>query len=302
MLNASADHNDYGTLLLMTGTQSKNLAFSHFGRQMKKERLARAWSLPDLGVRMGEFNNGQAVNHGHLSRIERGVRPPTENIADLCDKVFPERKGWFREFYEESKSWTPPGLRSWAEHEDKAARLSVWAPGIVHGLFQTGDYARAMIATLPGVTDEVAAVRLASRMERQRRILHRKGDPPMVTCILDHAALYRLVGSPEAMAAQMHHLIEVAKLPNVTIQVLPAVAHPATASELIIADNNAAYAEHLAAGGVYTEDETVTRLEGIFATIHGECYRVSESLAVIRKAEEIWTGASPATAGPTGLA
>jgi transcriptional regulator with XRE-family HTH domain len=302
MPNASAAHNAPGRIISMSGTQPKNLAFSHFGRQMRKERLARGWSLPELGARMGAFNNGQGIDHGHLSRIERGVRPPTENIADLCDQVFPERKGWFREYYEESKSWTPPGLRSWAEHEDKAARLSVWAPGIVHGLFQTKDYARGFIDALPGVTDDVAAVMLANRMERQRRVLYRKDEPPLVSCIIDHTALYRLVGSPEIMAAEMRHLVQVAKLPNVTIQVLPAVAHPATASELIIADNNAAYAEHLAAGGVYTEDETVARLEKIFARIHGECYRVSESLAVIRKAEEIWTGASPPTAGPTGLA
>ena len=280
----------------MAGTQRENLALGHFGRQMRKERLARGWSLPELSQHM------RGINHGHLSRIERGVRPPTENIADLCDEVFPERKGWFREYYEESKSWTPPGLRSWAEHEDKAVRLSVWAPGIVHGLFQTEDYARTMITTLPGVTDEVVAARLASRMERQRRALFRKDDPPSVGCIVDHAALYRLVGSPEIMAGQMRHLAEVAALPNVTLQVLPAIAHPATASELIIADNNAAYAEHLAVGGVYTEDETVTSLERLFATIRGEGYRVSESLAVIRKAEEIWTGASPPTAAPPGLA
>jgi hypothetical protein len=192
-------------------------------------------------------------------------------------------------------------LRSWAEHEDKAVRLSVWAPGIVHGLFQTKDYARTLIAALPGVTDEVIAVRLASRMERQRRVLYRD-DAPSVGCVVDHPALYRQVGTPEIMADQMRHVAEVAALPNVTLQVLPAIAHPATASELIIADNSAAYAEHLAAGGVYTEDETVTRLERLFDTIRGECYRVSESLAVIRKAEEIWTGESRASAGPTGLA
>jgi transcriptional regulator with XRE-family HTH domain len=272
------------------------LAFGHFGRQMRKERLARGWSLPELSQRMG------GINHGHLSRIERGIRPPTEKIADLCDTVFAERKGWFREYYEESKSWTPPGLRSWAEHEDKAARLSVWAPCIVHGLFQTKDYARSLIATLPGVTDDVVTLRLASRMERQRRVLLRKGDPPSIGYIVDHQALYRLVGSPEIMAAQMRHLLEIAALPNVTLQVLPAIAHPATASELILVDNNAAYAEHLAAGGVYTEDETVISLERLFATIRGECYRVSESLAVIGKAEEIWTGESPPIAGRTGPA
>jgi transcriptional regulator with XRE-family HTH domain len=278
----------------MAGTQAGNLAFSHFGRQMRKERLARGWSLPELSERT-------AINAGHLSRIERGVRPPSENVADACDRVFPERRGWFREYYEESKSWTPPGLRSWAEHEDKAVRLSVWAPGIVHGLFQTQDYARALITALPGVTDEAVAVRLASRMDRQRRVLF-KDDPPAVSCIVDHPALYRLVGSPAIMAGQMKHLSDVAALPDVTLQVLPAVAHPATASELIIADNNAAYAEHLAAGGVYTEDDTVTALERLFASIRGECYRASESAAIIRKAGQLWTGESRATAGPTGLA
>jgi len=267
---------------------------THFGRQMRKERLARGWTLREFSARSG-------INFGNASRIENGHRPPNEKVAAACDRVFPERRGWFTEYYEESKSWTPPGLRSWAEHEDKAARLSVWSPGIVHGLFQTEDYARALIAVFPGVTDEVIAVRLASRMERQRRVLYRD-DAPSVGCIVDHAALYRLVGSPGIMAGQMRRLAEIAAMPDVVMSVMPAVAHPATASELIIADNNAAYAEHLAAGGVYTEDETVTRLERLFATLRGECYRVSESLVVIRKAEEIWTGASPPIAGPTGLA
>ena len=104
------------------------------------------------------------------------------------------------------------------------------------------------------------------------------------------------------MAAQMRHLLEVASLPNVTMQVLPAVAHPATASELIIADNNAAYAEHLAAGGVYTESETFTRLELVFTTIRAECYRASDSAAIIRKAENLWTGASRHSAARTGRA
>jgi hypothetical protein len=65
------------------------------------------------------------------------------------------------------------------------------------------------------------------------------------------------------MAAQMRRLLELSAMPGTTIQVLPAIAHPATASELIIADNNAAYAEHLAAGGVYTEAETCPYPRGL---------------------------------------
>ena len=262
---------------------------------MRKERLARGWSLREFSQRTG-------INVGSASQIENGRRPPNENVALKCDNVFPERRGWFFEYYEESKSWMPPGLRSWAEHEDKADRLEIWSPGIVHGLFQTKDYARVLIAALPGVTAEVVAARLASRIERQRRVLMRE-DPPQVSYVLDVTALHRCVGSSEVMVGQMGHLTEMAAMPNVTVQVLPAVAHPATASELIIADNNAAYAEHVAAGGVYTEGETVTRLEWIFATIRGESCRVSESAAIIREAGETWVaGVSPVTAGPTGPA
>ena len=123
---------------------------SHFGKQLKKERLAHGWSLPELSRRSG-------IDAGHLSRIENGKRPPTEAIAQACDAVFPERKGWFSEYYEDSRTWAPPGFRSWAEYEDKAARLSVWAPSILHGLLQTEDYAHALLETAMGVTDEVVA-------------------------------------------------------------------------------------------------------------------------------------------------
>ncbi len=272
----------YDNIVFMAVHVNGNLA-THFGRQVRKERQARGWTLRELSARSG-------IDFSHLSRIEAGKRPPTEAIADAMDNVFPERHGWFREFYEDSKSAMPPGLRSWTEIEDKAARLSVWCPGTIHGLFQTTDYARVFLSTL-NAPAEVVDARLASRMARQKRVLYRD-DPPAVVCIIDHVALFRGVGSADIMTAQMRHLLSVARLPNVTLQILPAVAHPATASELIIADHNAAYAEHLAAGGVYTEPETITRLELIFTTIRSECYRASDSAATIGKAEKLWTGAS----------
>jgi hypothetical protein len=273
----------------MTGKSSGNTAFTHFGRQVKKERLAHGWGLDELSRRTG-------INPGHLSRIENGRRPPTEALADACDAAFPERRGWFREYFEDSRAWMPPGFRSWPEYEDKASRLSVWSPGIVHGLLQTEDYARSLLSTLPGATAEAVTARLANRMERQRRVLYRE-KPPSVCFVVDHTALYRCVGSAEVMADQMSHLSVVAALPNVMLQVLPAVAHPVTASELIMADD-AAYAEHVAGGYAYSDDETVSGLSRLFDTVRGECYRVSESLAIIGKAGELWTGASQATAVP----
>jgi transcriptional regulator with XRE-family HTH domain len=252
---------------------------------MRKERMARGWSLREFAARTG-------VDFSHLSRIENGRRPPNEKVAAACDRVFPERRGWFMEYYEESKSWTPAGLRNWAEYEDKAVSIRVWSPGVVDGFLQTEDYARALLSTVPGVTDEMVTSRLRSRMERQRRVLLRD-DPPAAWFVVDELSLYRLVGSSEVMAVQMRHLAEVASLPNVTMQILPAVAHPANASELIVTDN-AVFVEHLVGGLVYTEDETVSSLQRLFYTILSESDRASESLATIVEVGEQWIGGSPA--------
>ena len=79
----------------MTGTATNPV--SHFGKQLKKERLAHGWSLPELSQRTG-------IDAGHLSRIENGKRPPTEAIAPACDALFPERRAWCSEYYEDSRT------------------------------------------------------------------------------------------------------------------------------------------------------------------------------------------------------
>jgi hypothetical protein len=265
-------------------------AVTHFGRQVRKERLARGWSIHELASRTG-------IAAGHLSRIENGKRPPTEKIATVCDSVFPERRGWFTEYYAESRTWMPPGFRDWPEIENKASNLAEWSPSIAPGMLQTADYARGLLETAPGATPEIVSARLANRMDRQRRVLFRS-EPPTAIYIVDHAALYRLVGSPEVMAGQMQHLSDVARLPNVAVQVLPAMAHPATQSGFMIADD-AGYTEHVLGGLVYTEVETVTALRRLFDTLRAECYRASESAAIIRRAGNLWTGERAATAVPT---
>jgi transcriptional regulator with XRE-family HTH domain len=275
----------------MAGNRRENLAFGHFGRQVRKERLARGWDLDELSRRTG-------INAGHLSRIENGKRPPTEAVADAMDIVFPERKGWFREYWQDSREWTPPGFRSLSEYEDKATTLRAWMPGIMHGLLQTEAYARAILETSTDAAEQVTKVRLAARMDRQRRVLGRT-DPPKATFIIDQLSLYREAGSPEVMAEQMTHLASLASRPNVTIQVHPAVAHPAGASEFIIMDS-AGYTEQVLGGGVYTDDQSLSTLDGLFDKLRGECYRVSESLALIREVGGyLWTGERAASQAPT---
>jgi hypothetical protein len=111
---------------------------------------------------------------------------------------------------------------SFAEFE---ARTGINAGHLsITGLLQTEDYARALIETSPGIDAATVGVRVAARMQRQQRVLYRD-DPPRAWFIADELALFRCVGSPVIMAAQPGHVAEVAVRPNVTVQVLPAVAH-----------------------------------------------------------------------------
>jgi transcriptional regulator with XRE-family HTH domain len=283
-------------MTFMAGTNGGN-PVTHFGKQVQKERLRRGWSLRELAKHSG-------IAAPHLSRIENGRRPPTENVAIAMDATFPERNGWFLEFYDESKSWAAAGFRDWREHEDRAVRLCVWQPGIIDGLLQTEDYARALLETLPGVTAEVLERRLQSRMERQHRVLLRDDDPPRAWFVTDELSLLREVGSAAIMAGQVRRLAEVAAMPTVTLQVLPAVAHCANASNLIIAGDAAAYCEHMGGGYVFTDDESIAELAVRFDTLRSESYRASDTVALLERLEKTWTtGGSRVIRTPTaGLA
>jgi Domain of unknown function (DUF5753) len=134
-------------------------------------------------------------------------------------------------------------------------------------------------------------------MARRQRVLMRE-DPPSAWFVIDEMALYRRVGSSQVMAGQMRYLLEVAAMPKVTLTVMPAVVHPANESGFVIADD-AAYTEHVMGVLVFTEPETVGSLATRFDTLRSESYRGSESLALIKKLGELWTGGRAATAAQT---
>ncbi|MEV4706284.1 helix-turn-helix transcriptional regulator [Actinoplanes sp. NPDC049316] len=111
--------------------------------------------------------------------------------------------------------------------EAEAASLRVWEPIVLPGLLQTEDYVRALMRTGRS-TDSPQHIdrRVALRLKRQDR-LHGK-NPLQLFAIIDESVVRRSVGGPVVMDHQLRHLIDVAQLPNVTVQILPfdAGEHP----------------------------------------------------------------------------
>jgi transcriptional regulator with XRE-family HTH domain len=120
-----------------------------------------------------------------------------------------------------------PRLLQFIEHEEAASVIRCFEPLLIPVLFQTEEYARAV---LHQTYDQTRPYQLEALIEvrSRRQVLLERADPPDVYLILDEAAIRRLVGGHEAMGRQISRLAEAASRPNVTIEVIPfnAGAHP----------------------------------------------------------------------------
>ncbi len=187
------------------------------------------------------------ATHSKISRLERGRTAARQrDVADLLtlygvtDEA--ERggllilarqagaQGWWQQYSDILPKW----LELYIGLEKAASIIRTYEVQFVHGLMQTEDYARAVIL-ISNAHAPAAEIdrRVSIRMERQR-LLTQPGAPDL-WAVLDEAALRRAPDGPKVMRAQLEHLLQIADLPNVTIQVVPFHVGP-----------------HAAAGGPFT--------------------------------------------------
>jgi hypothetical protein len=120
------------------------------------------------------------------------------------------------EWWEASPAIIPGRFSMYVELEAAASEIRCFEPQYVHGLLQTEDYARAVMASDPRVSPDLLEERVRFRMKRQQRAME------AVTVIMGEGALALVVGSDEVMAAQADHLCS----SPATIRVLPFRAGP----------------------------------------------------------------------------
>ena len=124
----------------------------------------------------------------------------------------------------------------------------------------------------------------------------------MMWFLIDEAALRRHTGSPLIMAEQLERLLTLAELPNVTVQVVPNVAHAELTGGFAIAEavnGSAAYIETALTGQVFEDPTVVLELSARFDALRTEALRGTESLCLIEEGAREWrqqaTGGQPAT-------
>ena len=124
--------------------------------------------------------------------------------------------GWWQAYSEAIPAWFEPYLGL----EQAAEVIRTYQVQFVPGLLQTPAYAHAVLRI--GAEDRsglITNLRASLRMRRQQ-ILHRP-NPPRLWAVIDEAALRRPIGGPDVARGQLAHLIKMARLSNVNIQVAP---------------------------------------------------------------------------------
>jgi transcriptional regulator with XRE-family HTH domain len=111
----------------------------------------------------------------------------------------------------------PDWFAEYADHEARALVIRTYRLSLIPGLFQTPEYARALIAPSRMVEDVEGAVEI--RMKRQEVFARKK--PPLVWVLLDENVLYRPVGTAQVMRDQLTRLRDAADSQHVTIRVVP---------------------------------------------------------------------------------
>ncbi|MFE5873315.1 helix-turn-helix transcriptional regulator [Streptomyces roseifaciens] len=156
-----------------------------------------------------------------VSALETGAQPANEKMLDGLEEAI---GGGIGIFTAAKKYMTldkyPTHFRDYAGLERKALSVSSYMTFLVDGLYQTEEYARAIISgSYPPLPEAKVEELVEARMARKE--LFDREPTALLELILEESVLRRPFGSREIMRKQLLHLTECADRRNVTIQVLP---------------------------------------------------------------------------------
>ena len=259
------------------------VGWEFFGSELKRRREESGFTQQELGERV--FCSG-----AYIGQFETAVRKPQLDIAQRIDEEL-QTGGFFARMCEELINSSPFAdyFTDAAELQGVAEAICEWSPTLVPGLLQTEGYARAIFrAAQPFRPAKEREDWVRSRMERTRLLDGPTG--PSLWVIVDEGVLRRPIGSDAEMAAQLHHLAEMAHGDRVLVQVLPfkARAHALLEGNVTLMTFTdappVAYVEGPYSGQLLDDPATVTRCETNYDLARAAALPPEESVALIESA------------------
>lgn len=261
-------------------------------REPMQSPALRAFAIALTGKRGTTSKNRFAEELGYtpqyIGQVEACKNYPSRKFAEDIDTYFGSGS-LFTDLWElvdehREDVRLPPGFVDFVEREAEAAIIYTFVAMVLHGLFQTPEYACEVLRA--GRTAEDAEQLVAKRMDRQRLLT--RAEPPQIVAVFDEGAIRRVIGNREIMKAQIVRLIEIAEMPNVTLHIVAASkgAYPGVMGAFTILrfddTPDVVYTEgHV--GGTLTEHAATVREHTVrFDLIRGAAMSADASLELLR--------------------
>jgi len=218
-------------------TTNSTVRQRELGKRLRELRL-------EHGLTVEEVADKLLCSATKISRLETGTRRPSlRDVRDLC-ALYKVGQSTADEFMDLAR-----GAREqvwWTQYEDLkldpylgleqvATAITSYTMYYVPALLQIEEYTKVIIRTIaPKMDPKILLDRVEVRMRRQGRL--EDVDRPRYRVFLDEAVLYRSVGGPAVMAAQLDKVLAVERQGKVTFQVVPfdIGAHSAQDSNFIL--------------------------------------------------------------------
>jgi transcriptional regulator with XRE-family HTH domain len=196
------------------------------GAHLRRLREARDITTEQAAEAIrGSHSKISRMEHGRVGFKDRdvadlltlyGVTDQEQRVSLLALAREAGNPGWWHDYCDLLPHWFEPYLSL----EAAASVIRNYEVQFVPGLLQTRAYAREVIRLgHPSITDEELSRRIELRMGRQR--LFSRPAPPRLWAAIDEAVLRRPLGGTAVMRGQIEHLIEMAELTCVTLQIVP---------------------------------------------------------------------------------
>jgi transcriptional regulator with XRE-family HTH domain len=195
------------------------------GNQLRRLRESSGVSREEAGYSIR--GSGSKISRMELGKVGLKER----DIADLLTLygVFEDDErdtflemvrqsnepGWWHRYNDLLPGW----FQDYVGLEESASRIQTYEIQFVPGLLQTESYARAVVERgLPDAREDEVQRRVHLRMHRQK--MFTRPRTPRLWAVIDESVLYRPIGGAKVLRQQIEHLLDVIRLPHVSLQVL----------------------------------------------------------------------------------
>ncbi|MFF4605360.1 Scr1 family TA system antitoxin-like transcriptional regulator [Streptomyces sp. NPDC001339] len=224
-----------------------------------------------------------------IASIEQGRRFPSkqfidrsEDVLNACGVLHKAARPLTR------KRGLATWFRQWAKLEQQALSLLTYECRLIPGLLQTESYARAVFMDqLPPLDDAQIDIQLAARMERQRLLWERPNS--LYGFILEEHLFLRRTGGNDITRELIDHVLNIGRLRNVEIQIMPLVrkTHAGLHGPIRLAETPEhewfGYSEGQESGQFLSDPKVVATLQKRYATMRTQALSLEDSVSLLER-------------------